>query len=203
MKMTKYMLTAFAVFASVLMLMTPTMARPVAEKTTMDVVETTEQELAESLERLSIKLSRDTRVNSLINSITRDPAVARSVTQLEQAVTEEEMSMAFEQLVVSIEGKTELTQLENIMEQGYAAEAEAINEQLEIIVNDGDGDVQSMGTILDLIILVILSCIVEILIGMVIQLLCMVLIGILWLLHELFGWFDDIFGDGDGGTPSF
>ena len=204
MKMTKYMITVFAVFASILMLMTPTMARPVAEKTTMDIVETTEQELINSLEILSVRLSRDIKVNKLICSLTCDPVVARAIEQFEQVETEEEMSMALEQLVVSIEGKSELTQLGNLIEQEYTAEAEAISEQLEILVDDGDGDVQSSGnfnlrTIVYIIFLIILSYIGEILIGYIISIICALIAG---MLYWLYLWLNGLFGDGDGGTPS-
>ena len=50
MRKTKLLITAFAVLASLLMLMTSTMAGPVTEKTNMDIVENTEQKLINSLE---------------------------------------------------------------------------------------------------------------------------------------------------------
>ena len=189
MKNKKKTCIVFAVLVAALMLMTPTMARPVAEKTTMDIVETTEQELINQLEFLNIKLSRDVKVNDLMGSLTRDPVVSRAIEQFEQAVTEEEMSMALEQLVVSIEEKSELTQLENLIERGYTVELEALNEQLSIII-DGNGDIgtQSIKPIGWLFLFILYE------------------LGLGWLFA--YGWFWFLFwlifndGEGNGGTPS-
>ena len=77
MKMTKYMLAAFAVFASILMLMTPTMARPVAEKTTMDVVETAEQEVVDAMASLFANLESDVRLDRMSQQITSDGTLSQ------------------------------------------------------------------------------------------------------------------------------
>ena len=181
MKKTKIILTAFAVIASLLMIMTPTMARPIAEKTTMDVVETAEQELINQLETLNLKLSRDVKANNLIRSLTQDSSVAQSIEILEQAVTEEEMSMAFEQLIVSLEGKSELTQLEDLIIQEYSSEFPEEN------TNDMNG--------INLLYIWIIFLILMIP-GMILVLIALII--------NFMDWLEDIFGNGDGGeTPGF
>ena len=202
MKKTKIILTAFAVIASLLMIMTPTMARPIAEKTTMDVVETAEQELINQLETLNLKLSRDVKANNLIRSLTQDSSVAQSIEILEQAVTEEEMSMAFEQLIVSLEGKSELTQLEALIEQNFQSEVEQLE---DLIIQEYSSELpeentNDMGGI-ELILYIITWIVVIILYIPIIILYIRVLINAI---ENFLDWLEDLFGNGDSGeTPGF
>ena len=202
MKKTKIILTAFAVIVSLLMIMTPTMARPIAEKTTMDVVETAEQKLINQLETLNLKLSRDVKANNLIRSLTQDSSVAQSIEILEQAVTEEEMSMAFEQLIVSLEGKSELTQLEALIEQNFQSEVEQLE---DLIIQEYSSELpeentNDMGGI-ELILYIITWIVVIILYIPIIILYIRVLINAI---ENFLDWLEDLFGNGDSGeTPGF
>jgi len=80
MKTTKYMITAFAVFASILMLMTPTMARPVQEKTTMDVVQTAEQQVtSDELNEFLASFKVDRETAKLIEQVSNDAKLCRLI----------------------------------------------------------------------------------------------------------------------------
>jgi len=94
MKNNKKMCIVFAVLAAALMLMTPTMARPVQEKTTMDPVEQTMQE-----------------INTAMDDLMTDRNVAYAMRLLEQAENEEEILAGLEQLSSALENNPEFAQL--------------------------------------------------------------------------------------------
>jgi len=97
MKKTKYMLTGFAIFAAAIMLLTPCMARPVAEKTTMDAVE------------------QSTELNSVLQSLSEDEAIIYAVGLIEAAITEEEFASGFDQLGFALEKNPSFVQLEDLL----------------------------------------------------------------------------------------
>ena len=130
MKKTKFLLTAFAVFGAVLMLMATCMARPVQEKASIEAVEFAEKELMSSFDALNVKLSRDVEVNVLINAITRDPDVALIINGMERTSSEEGLTSGLEQLAVVLQDSAEFEQLAILVGEEYSAEAEAISGEL-------------------------------------------------------------------------
>ena len=77
MNKTKIMLTAFAVFASLLMLMTPTMARTTMESRVMDAVEAAEQAVANQMESIFASIESDVRLNRMAQQITMDGTLSQ------------------------------------------------------------------------------------------------------------------------------
>ena len=145
MKTTKVMMTGFAIFAAMLMLMAPCMARPVQEKTNMDTVEQAQQELMNSLEALNVKLSRNAEASTLLDSIARDRNVVFIVNNMQRDTTEEEILSGIEQLAIVLQDNSEFMQLGNIIEQEYSYEAGVISQQIGTI-DGGDGDGGDGGT---------------------------------------------------------
>lgn len=67
MKNAKKIITAFAVFASIIMLSTTAVARPVQEKTTMDILNNKQIESTDSIEKILKDLKNDFDLNILFN----------------------------------------------------------------------------------------------------------------------------------------
>ena len=158
MKKIKVMMTGFAFFAAVLMLTTTCIARPVQEKTNIEVFEYAEKELTNSLEVLNIKLSKDFEANILLNSIARDPDVVLIANRIGRARSEEEILSGIEQLVGVLQGNSEFEQLVNIVEEDYSAETKAISTELELMgynIFIFDIIIVLIGLIIDLIMTVI------------------------------------------------
>lgn len=175
MNKTKFVITGFAVFASVLMVMTTCMARPVQEKTIMNAVEIAQQELLNSVYTLDNKLLRNAQANALINAIRSDPAVINSMGNVEQ-------------LVNVLEGNDEVAQLNDILLQEFPDETAAIAENIELLAIGSDGGSQPTGIIMRIIALIYL-----------------IIITIVQLIDLLKWIIDNFFGDddgGDGGTPA-
>jgi len=111
MKKMKCVLTGFAIFAAAIMLLNPCMARPVAEKTTMNAVE---------------KNAED--INAIMQSISNDRAVMQSMRLIEQSENEEEFVACLEQFGLSLQNNPGFTQLENLIiaatENGLSGESE-------------------------------------------------------------------------------
>lgn len=72
MNKTKILLTAFAVFASLMMLMTTSMAGPVQEKVTIDSIEQQQNELTDSLESFVTKIESDREIARLSSELEND-----------------------------------------------------------------------------------------------------------------------------------
>lgn len=197
MKKTKFLITAFAVFGALLMLMTTCIARPVQEKTSIEVFEYAEKELINSFEALNVKLSRDVQASALIDAIARDLVVTRSVSRIEQARSEEEVLFGIEQLVGVLQDSSEFEQLVNIVEEDYSAEAEAISTELASMGYDTFG----LGGLIDII-----ATIIQIII-LLVQIILTV-IGLIDLIKTLLGLLGDLWdwingGGDDGGTPAY
>jgi len=191
---TKVMMTGFAIFAAVLMLMTTCMARPIQEKASIESVEFAEKELMNSFEALNVKLSRDAKSHVLLDAIARAPDVARIVNRMETARSEEEIITGVEQLINVLQDSSEFEQLVNLIEGDYSAESEAIAEQLEAMTVDITGDVGNLQT--SGILITILKWIME-WIGTLIYI---IIYNILDFFQWLLEW---LFGDGDeGGTTT-
>jgi len=154
MKKTKFLMTAFAVFAAVLMLITTSIARPIQEKTSIDAVKFSEKELTAALESFNVKISRDPEANIILNSIVRDTEVVLIANIIERAKSKEEVSSGVKQLVSVLHDKSEFEQLVTIVEEDYSAETEAINIELASM-NYGACDLKDLIEILLLIIQII------------------------------------------------
>ena len=126
MKKTKVMMTGFAVFAALLMLMATCMARPTQEKASIETIEFAEKELMNSLEALNVKL-------------TRDPDVARIVNRMETARSEEEIIAGAEQLRNVLQDSPEFEQLVTLIEGDCSTELEAT----AVDINGADGNIQT------------------------------------------------------------
>ena len=182
MKTTKVMMTGFAIFAAMLMLMAPCMARPAVESINVKAVET-QQDLMNSLEALIVKLSRDAEASASLDSITKDRNVVFIVNNMQRATTEEEMMAGFEQLG-------------NIIEQEYSYEAGVISQQIGMIDGgDDDDDLPDSDDLNDFLIW-LLKAFIKAQIQNLINILIMIL---LWWLRNRFGSDDD---GGDGSTPA-
>ena len=131
MKKTKVMMTGFAVFAAVLMLMATCMAKPVQEKASIEAVEFAEKELMNSFEALNVKLSRDAESRVLLDAIARDPDVARIVNRMGTARSEEEILSGLEQLAVVLQDSSEFGQLATLAGEEYSTELTVMSEQVE------------------------------------------------------------------------
>ena len=75
---TKIMMTGFAIFAAMLMLMTTSLAGPISESTNMNAVENAQQELIDSMEALFEKIESDSELSNLIEQITNDQTTDRN-----------------------------------------------------------------------------------------------------------------------------
>jgi len=193
MRKTKFLLTAFAVFAAILMLSTISIARPIQEKTSIEIIDKAEKELANSLEQLSLQLSRDFEANILLSSIANDPEVILIANTVERVGSQGEILSGIEQLAVVLQGNAEFEQLVTILEEDYSSETEAISLELESMNYDTSG----LGRILDIIIIVI---------QIIIQIF-QIIKGIINLINLIIDLFKSIFGGGDDGgdegTPAY
>ena len=195
MKKIKVMMTGFAVFAAVLMLMTTCIARPVQEKTSIEAFEYTEKELTNSLEVLDIRLSRDFEVNILLNSIARDPDVVLIANRIGRARSEEGVLSGLEQLVGVLQGNSEFEQLVILVGEDYSAETEAISIELASM----GYNVGILGGLLDILMLIIQIIQIAILIfNKIIE-----LIDIIQYLIDLIRDLWDLINGDDGGTPAY
>ena len=197
MKKTKFLVTAFAVFGAVLMLMATCMARPVQERASIEAVEFAEKELMISFEALNTKLSRDVEVNVLINALARDPDVALIANRMERTNSEEGLISGVEQLAVVLQDSSEFEQLVILVGEEYSAEAEAISEELLPMGYDAY-DLEDLITIIIIIILI----------AIVILQIIRAIISLLGLIQTLLGLLKELWdlitgGDDDGGTPSY
>jgi len=183
MKKTKFMMTGFSVFSALLMLMTTCMARPVQEKTNMDAVEDLEKELIGSLDVLNTKLTRDTEVNGLVNTLIRNRDVAAILGTIERADSEEEIIYGVEQLAGVIQDYSEIEQLTILVGEEYSAELGTISEILS-----------SMGFECSTHIFSIIAIVIILIIGIIAN----VVISIIYNIINFLRWlWSIIFGDGD------
>ena len=197
MKKTKFLVTAFAVFGAVLMLMATCMARPVQERASIEAVEFAEKELMNSFDALNVKLSRDVEINVLINAITRDPDVSRIVNRIGRSSSEEGLTSGLEQLAVVLQDKSEFGHLAILVEEEYSAEAEAISGELSSMGYNTCG-LEDIITIIILIIKIIQT---------VIQII-LTIIGLINLIKTLLGLLGDLWdlindGGDDGGVTVY
>ena len=197
MKKTKFLVTAFAVFGAVLMLMATCMAKPVHEKASIEAVEFAEKELMNSFEALNTKLSRDVEVNVLINALARDPDVALIANRIERTNSEEGLISGVEQLAVVLQDSSEFEQLVILVGEEYSAEAEAISEELLPMGYDAY-DLEDLITIILIIILIaiVFAQIIRAIIS---------LLGLIQTLLDLLKELWDLItggGDDDGGTTA-
>lgn len=138
MNKTKFVLAGFAIFAATIMLLTPCIAKPVAEKNIMDATENAQRELINSLESLNVKLSRNYKASALLNSIKRDQDVSYILNNIQRAATEEEIIVGLEQLGIFLQDNPELIKLVNIIEQECTYELGVISQQIELISGNDD-----------------------------------------------------------------
>ena len=200
MKKTKVMMTGFAVFAAVLMLMATCMAKPVQEKASIEAVEFAEKELMNSFEALNVKLSRDAESRVLLDAIARDPDVARIVNRMGTARSEEEILSGLEQLAVVLQDSSEFEQLATLAGEEYSAELGAISEEL----------LSSMGydtcsIIDDLIGIITTIIIILIVIGIIIYDIIVIIGFIIGRIISILVWLWGLItgdGDGDGGVTA-
>ncbi len=185
MKKTKILITTFAVFASILMLMTPTMARPVQEKTTIDAVEYKQEQLVQSLESLNLKLSKDVEFSVLLNSLANNKQVNYILRNMQTATSDEEIMLGLEQLSSVLNENKEYIQIENILASEYQLEVNQINDQLpDYDSNDMPDWLYNLLGNLVIIIWILISIFYP--------------IYLIWLIWQI------IFGNNDGGeTPGF
>ena len=127
MKTTKIMLTGFAIFAAMLMLMTTTMAGPVTESTNMDAIEQAQQELIDSMEAMFEKIERDQELSKLMEQITNDQTTDRN-----------SRSTRFEN-TDSI-NKEALKALNDYFESTYSSDMERIESQFNNLIDESQVD---------------------------------------------------------------
>jgi len=196
MKKAKFLITAFAVFGALLMLMATCVARPVQEKTSVEVFEYAEEELVNSLGALGIKLSRDFEVNVLLDSITRNPEVVLITNSMKRARSEEDVLLGVEQLAGVLQDNAEFEHLVTILEEDYSSETGAISVELESM-GYNTRDLEDIIEIL-LLIIQIIKVVIQI-VNMIITLIDLIK-NLIDLIRDLL---DLISGGDDGGTPAY
>ena len=82
----KIMFTGFAIFASILMLTTTCIARPVQENVNIEAIEYEKQELANVMDAMFLEMKSDCYLNSLIEMLSNDEelkSIARDIENIE------------------------------------------------------------------------------------------------------------------------
>lgn len=133
----------FAIFAATLMLMTTSLAGPIRERIQMDA----EENLENAVDELAEKLKRDRVAGSLIDSLTKDPEIASLIESYRQTEGEAEKAAITVEIVVALEDKTEIQQLQEIIQSKYAREQEYIEQSTQLVLaeNFNDGQVYLPG----------------------------------------------------------
>ena len=134
MKTTKCMMTGFAIFAAMLMLMTTSLAGPISESTNMDAIE-------RSIDNISNKFKRDPRASALMDALANDPEIASIMEIFDQPdVSEAEKSIASMQLSSVLEDKVESNQLQRILQSpAYARDMANIDQAAQQLLADTFG----------------------------------------------------------------
>jgi len=126
MKTTKIMLTGFAIFAAMLMLMTTSLAGPISESTNLNAVENAQQELVDSMNALFEKIERDQELNNLLEQMIKQHDRNSRPTSLEN--TDGIDKEALKALKDYLE-RTYFTDLENIKSQASNLQEELLPDQ--------------------------------------------------------------------------
>jgi len=127
MNKTKIMITAFAVFASFLMLMTPTFAGPVSDATIMETVESAQNELADSIDALYSKLIDDNYLNSLTEQLSNDRELNRITSNIDNTEDVTAKVSLANSYVTALENKQAFIDLQTYIKNTYASDLRSIN----------------------------------------------------------------------------
>ncbi len=137
MKNNKKMCIVFAVLAAALMLMTPTLAQPVQESTTLNRIEPDLEfgilpELENQINELADKLQNDRKISFLVDNIRTDQRIT-SLTQkikTNSALTAEQQSEYMVDLTNAILNKEETKELLAYLQKNYASEVASIEKDM-------------------------------------------------------------------------
>ncbi len=129
MNKTKYMLAGFAVFASILMLTTTCIARPVQEKASIDAVESAQEELMKSIEALFLKMKNDRYLNSLKDQISKDRTLNSIASAIENTEDSDAKASLASSYVDVLKSKKEFACLNAYFERSYSKDMQSINAQ--------------------------------------------------------------------------
>lgn len=135
MRNTKVVLTGFAVFAAILILMATCIAGPVEEKTSLDAADETQQRLIRSVEAMSVKIENDEYLNNMIEQISND----LTLTNIKDSIKDtedngEKISLTADYINV-LTNKEEIANLKEYFQSTYSKDMENINNELSSLID--------------------------------------------------------------------
>lgn len=146
MNKTKYVLTGFAVFASILMLTTTCIAGPVQEKTSMDAVESAREELMKSFEALFLKMEKDPYFNSLKDKISKDRTLNSIASAIEKTDDFDAKASLASSYLDALKNNKEFACLSAYFERSYSKDMQGINAQFNTFSDVSNAYYQSINT---------------------------------------------------------
>ncbi len=128
MNKTKYMLAGFAVFASILMIITTCIARPVQEKTNIDAVEnkllypikTIDTAVPEPMKTIYLKFENDKELQYIMNSFTKNEILTRMLYIIKVTTNDDLRSRLTADFYNIIQDKEEYNNLYNYVNDVYS-----------------------------------------------------------------------------------
>ena len=129
MNKTKIMITAFAVFASFLMLMTTTTARTIQEKTTIEIIENQQQEIINSIEKLITKIQNDQEIQKYKDQIINDRELSKIVSLIENTEEKTDKTRLTNTYITSLQKNPAYLNLIEYLKAAYTQDASCINAQ--------------------------------------------------------------------------
>jgi hypothetical protein len=130
MNKTKCMLVGFAIFVASLMLMTPTMARPIQEIYAVSVIES-QQTTVDSLESTIARIEKDTKIKYLATTISRDSKLSRLGSAIENTQDIKEQTLLVLDYIKVLESKQSYVTLRNYLESVYSLDTASIADELQ------------------------------------------------------------------------
>ncbi len=136
MKRTKYVLIAFAVFASLLMLMTPTMARPIQENTILNSIEQQQEQIINEITDLFSRLENDREIKRLTTELENDRELTQITTNIDTTANPEEKIANAATYLDAMQNKEAYKQLEKYITTQYATDLSSISAQTDSLAKD-------------------------------------------------------------------
>lgn len=129
MNKTKIMITAFAVFASFLMLMTTTTARAIQEKTTIEIIENQQQEIINSIEQLIAKIQNDQEIQKYKDQLINDRELSKITSRIENTEEKTEKTSLTNTYITSLQKNPAYLNLIEYLKTAYTQDTSRINAQ--------------------------------------------------------------------------
>jgi hypothetical protein len=131
MNKTKTLLTAFAFFASILMLMTTTMAGPVQEKVAIDSIEQQQNELADSLESFATNMKNDREITRLSSELENDRELSYIKSMMERTNNPDQQITLLTNYINVLSEKPAYKSLKEYYTSSYSEDISSISAQSE------------------------------------------------------------------------